>query len=502
MRLHALMRPSRGALVLSASLAVSLAICPGRGDAADAPAPARQMPGTPTSDQLRVHTVADQLIGFLSQAVEWVDQPSTRAPLGSIRPRIQAAVLAHPEVRLASEQRVTAGYASREAFAGYLPQVSGSTDTGRRRFDAVNKPWIAVPAHEDNSRSASITARQLIYDFGAVSGRVDAQGAREVASEAKTEGRRSEITLKAITVWHEIFRARQMLKLSEVNRLSRQQILNFIEEREQLGGSSKSDVLRARARLSDAQSALVAAENRLLSAEASYRETFNASPPAEVPLPEAVAVDLARFTDTDSLIRHNALFAEALAQSEALSFDAKSAGAAMMPSLHFELSATRRDLGSLGIPGSDRTAGVVIRHNFYSGGAEAARKSQAEQKAVESRLELESLRRQLERAIGQTLADARNSDASVAARKEAVQVAALAFDSVREQFAFRRGTLLDLLRAQEDLYLAGRDLIDGVVDHALARHRLLHLAMELTPLFELGAPAQIPNEPGAPPPKN
>ena len=60
----------------------------------------------------------------------------------------------------------------------------------------------------------------------------------------------------------------------------------------------------------------------------------------------------------------------------------------------------------------------------------------------------------------------------------------------REQVAFRRGTLLDLLRAQEELYIAGHDLIDGVVDHALARHRLLHLAMELTPLFDIGAAAR------------
>ena len=490
MRLRLIRRPLRGALVVCASLAVF----PGTVSAAGERTPANPMPGTSTSDQLRVYDVADQLIGFLGQAVEWADKPSTRVPLASVRPRIQAAVLAHPEVRLAAEQRLTAGYASREAFAGYLPQVSANMDGTRRQYDEVNKPWLVVPAHDDNSRSVGLTARQLLYDFGAVSGRVDAQGAREAASAARSEARRSEITLKAITVWHEMFRARQMLRLSEVNRLSRQQILNFIEEREQLGGSSKSDVLRARARLSDAQSALVAAENRLTVTAALYQETFNTPPPADLPLPEAVTIDLARFADMETLVLRNALYAEALAQSQAAGFDAKSAAAAMLPSLHFEVSATRRDIGGIGIPGVDKTAGVVVRHNFYSGGAEAARRSQAEQKAVESRLELENLRRQLERAISQTVADTRNSNASVAARKEAVQVAALAFDSVREQFAFRRGTLLDLLRAQEDLYLAGRDLIDGVVEHALARHRLLHLAMELTPLFEIGAPAPPPKD--------
>ena len=475
-------RPSRGTLAFS----IAIALMQGVVWAADIPAPIKPVPVTSTSDQLRVHTVADQLIGFLGEAVEWVDHISTRASLASVRPRIQAAVLAHPEVRLAAEQRLTAGYASREAFAGYLPQVSANVDNSRRQYDAVSKPWVSVPAHDDNSRSVGVTARQLLYDFGAVSSRFSAYSARETASEAKSETRRSEITLRAITVWHEVFRARQMLKLSEVNRLSRQQILNFIEEREQLGGSSKSDVLRARARLSDAQSTLVAAETRLASAEATYRETFEAAPPAAVALPETIRLDLAHFADIQSLIDRNAAYTEALAQSEAAAFDAKSATAAMLPSFNFEVSTTRRDMSGPGLPGVDTVAGVVMRHNFYTGGAETARRNQSQQKALEARLEMDNLRRQLERTISQTIADARNSDASVAARKEAVQVAALAFDSVREQFAFRRGTLLDLLRAQEDLYLAGRDLIDGVVDQALSRHRLLHLSMELTALFEIG----------------
>jgi outer membrane protein TolC len=86
------------------------------------------------------------------------------------------------------------------------------------------------------------------------------------------------------------------------------------------------------------------------------------------------------------------------------------------------------------------------------------------------------------------MADVNNSAAAVAARKEAAQVAAVALEAVREQFAFRRGTLLDLLRAQEELYAAGRDLIDGIVDESLVRYRLLDLAMELTPLFGIPLP--------------
>jgi adhesin transport system outer membrane protein len=137
---------------------------------------------------------------------------------------------------------------------------------------------------------------------------------------------------------------------------------------------------------------------------------------------------------------------------------------------------------------------VGVRHNLYAGGAEAARQRQAEQRVTESLLGQDNLLRQIERASSQALSDVNNSTAALNARKEAVQVAALALEAVREQFSFRRGTLLDLLRSQEELYIAGRDLVDGLVDHSLSRYRLLHLADELTPLFNLPAQTPVPRD--------
>jgi hypothetical protein len=42
---------------------------------------------------------------------------------------------------------------------------------------------------------------------------------------------------------------------------------------------------------------------------------------------------------------------------------------------------------------------------------------------------------------------------------------------------------LDLLRAQEDLFVVGRDLIDTLTDRATARFRLLHLTADLVPVM-------------------
>ena len=485
MPLLSVSHPRKGVFLLSAMCMALGVIAPNTIHAAESQPEVKPGKIASTFEQLRVTDVADQLIRYLEKAVEWVDKPETRVSAQSLAPKIRAVVLAHPEVRLSREQRATATMATREAFAGFLPQVSGNVETGKRHYDLVNTPWNFSPAHEDNSKALALSARQLIYDFGAVGGQVDARTALEKAADARWEQKSSELTLRALTSWLELFRGQQIVAVSQMNVLSRKQILSFIEEREQLGGSAQSDVLRARARLADAKVASVAAQTRLTAAEAVYREIFDETPPPQLAIPEVAPLAMAHYANLTDLFLHSAQLAEARAQTQAAGFEAKSAAAALLPSIHLDVTSRRRDIGGEGVPGSDWTAGITFKQNLYSGGSELARKQQAAQKAVESQLTEDNLKRQLERALAQSVADVNSSTAAVAARKEAAQVAAVALEAVREQFAFRRGSLLDLLRAQEELYIAGRDLIDGIVDHALVRYRLLHLATELTPMFDI-----------------
>jgi outer membrane protein len=363
----------------------------------------------------------------------------------------------------------------------------------------------------------SLNARQLVWDFGATGFQVDSRLAQELSVQARAQAKRSELTLRALNAWLDLFRAQQLVQAGRMNVLSREQILDFIKEREQLGASAMSDVLRAQARLADAQAAAVAAANRLAAAEAVWREFFDSEPPADPALPvvpdlpdapsdalastavatiaasppaaPATPVGLdaqapARWADASPIL------AEARRQAEAAQAEARAAAAAVLPSVSFDVSVRRRDLGSGNTPGTDWNAGLSVSQSLFNGGAATARAQQAQQRAREAQLAETNLRRQLERALAQTLSDVRNSTTAVKARKDAAQVAAVALEAVREQFAFRRGSLLDLLRAQEELHQATRDLIDSVVDQTLARYRLLHLASDLAPRF--GVPVDAP----------
>jgi outer membrane protein TolC len=276
-----------------------------RAQTAPPPAALTPPPGAlpQTFEQLRVNTVADQLIRYLGQVVRWVDAPDTRAPTSALSASVLAAVERHPEARIATEQRTGAAYGTREAQAGWLPQVSAGVEGGRRSNDAVFRPGISsVPAYDDNSKAVTLSARQLVWDFGAVNHQIDSRLAVEMSVQARAQAKRSELTLRALSAWLELFRTREALAASQMNVLSRQQILRFIEERTELGASSASDVLRARARLADAQAAEVATRNQLSAAEAVYLEFFDQAAPGQLVLPEVPVLDAARLADLASLV--------------------------------------------------------------------------------------------------------------------------------------------------------------------------------------------------------
>lgn len=481
----------RTRLVLAACAAYGLCVWA----QAQTPRAATPPPGPlpQTFEQLRVNSLGDQLIRYLGQLVRWVDVPDTRAPAAALALSIQAAVDRHPEARIAAEQRTGAAYGTREARAGWLPQVSAGVEGGRRSNDAVFRPGISsVPAYDDNSKAVSLSARQLVWDFGAVNHQIDGRLAAELSVQARAQAKRSELTLRALNAWVEVFRARQALAASEMNVLSREQILRFVQERADLGASSTSDVLRARARLADAQAAGVAARSQLSAAEAVYVEFFDAAPPEGIALPEVPVLEVSRLAQLAPIVDASPLVAEARRQAEAAAADARAAEAAVLPAVSFDLSVRRRDLGSPATPGTDWSAGLAVRQNVFNGGADQARAQQAAQRAREARLSETNLRRQLERALSQSAADVQNSNTAVQARKEAAQVAAVALEAVREQFAFRRGSLLDLLRAQEELHQAVRDLVDAVANQTVSRYRFLHLAAELGPTFGVAVDAPAP----------
>ena len=136
-------------------------------------------------------------------------------------------------------------------------------------------------------------------------------------------------------------------------------------------------------------------------------------------------------------------------------------------------------------PSASSSVLVQLSIPFYNGGSDTAKKQDAKLKAMQSELEFQAAMRTFEKSLRQSQAEVLNSEDILASRAVSVRSAIASMRAVREQFAFNKGSLLDVISMQDSLFQAGRDMIDAQADRHLARYRLVHLTSELQKVFQL-----------------
>ena len=435
---------------------------------------------TPANLVLPANNLGEAQIDFLLKAVQDLSRPNRGLPIDIFRERVLTAVQVHPDVLATRASYAGALESTRELGAAKLPQISARADTTGQKLD--RSTITGNPERRYETGGVAVTLTQNVYDFGVIDTSVQAGQERSAATLARLDGRRDEVSLRAVQTWHEVIRARRLLAQMRLNLQSMESIVSYLNRRYDLGGGPISDVWRAQSRLADAKASLASAQTRVRNAEAGYREVFDANP-GTLEMPVLPTLDRqAIAADPLPLVRDYPAVRSAEASRRAAEQELDLTLRRERPNLGFEMSAQRRDMIGKGVPGTDLTAALVLRYSFYSGGADQARAAQAAHRAVEAAEQVRGITVQVERALAQALANEDNVASVLSARREGVSLAVQALRAVREQFANRRGSLLDLLNAQETLHAAGIGLTEAEIDEALARWQVLYYSTAYWPL--------------------
>lgn len=407
------------------------------------------------------------------------------AQLEAFRGTIVDAAIRHPDVKAARSARRANQYAVRESRAGWYPQVSTQLSNGKVNNDPSS--LTGTPARSYNNASFNVTVRQLVYDFGATNSLIDAANAKDQQSLYRQFASESDVALKALQAYHELVRALRQFELAQKNEDARRSILSLVQQRQEIGGGTLSDVVRAQSRLAEATANVTTYRKNLGSVQAAYREYFgdkigevrSDSPVFDINAAGDLMSELGLAGQVGWKVR---LAQASLTVAQA---DAKNARAKSFASINLEMSSTRRDWVAPGTPGTDRAISLVAKQALYTGGADSARIDQAAQKLLQSQEELQAAELEYKRQIDQLVLETQSAEPLLVSRRMAASLAADSLRMVREQYAYRRGTLLDLLTAQETLYFSGRDLIDAEIDKALVSYKLLSSAALLNQFLGL-----------------
>ena len=439
---------------------------------------------TAVQDFVAESTASDPLIFSIDFMVAEITKGISGRAEAEFKKAVMHAVATHPSLKSSAMDKAYSSAVVDEAFAPMLPTVSGVGDFGARSYglNASNSSQVT----RSNGFNAGLSLRQLIYDFGATQASYNAAQARQQQAEAEFSAARADLALRAVSVYVDVLRARSHRILAEQNRNAREALLQQIRGRLTAGGSSEADVVRTEARYLDALANLSAMASRQSTAEGVFNEVFGRPAPEILPIPADPKISGAN-RSVEELLRQfpaaNAKEAARLAGER----DAEASKARGLPSVSAQVSHTRRaePVYNGATNGSDTTALLVMKYDFYSGGADKARAQQGAFKAARAAFEFDLIARQFERSLAEIRSQVKNGDEVKQARIKAAKASASSMRSINEQFKFNRGSLLDVLKTQEEVYSSGKELVDAVADQIIAKYRLMHLVSQIDVFFGL-----------------
>jgi adhesin transport system outer membrane protein len=395
----------------------------------------------------------------------------------SLQEAVSMAISTNPSVGEVSNDRRAIDQELRQGRALYYPQVDARAATGVEWSDNAT---TNADTHPGNSRTlwrneGSLTLSQLIFDGFFAESEVERQTSR-VKSAAYRVQESAEFTgLDATEAYLDTQRHRERVELAANNVAVHRGRLGQVQQRAQAGGGNIADVRQAEARLANAESTLVEVQGNLQDAESNFIKVVGQAPdtlddvaipvdamPADVDAAITAAVEA---SPTVAFARQDIKTAEA---------DVKQQEASLYPDIRLELSTSVND----NVDGRtdteyDATALVVLRYNLYRGGADTARIREFKWRQAEAIDAMHTQERKVsdDARVSWTAIDVSHSNVEILQREVDAQAKTVAV--YKQQFEIGQRGLLDLLDADNDLYLSSDNLITARYAEVFANFRLL-----------------------------
>ncbi len=429
-----------------------------------------------------------QGVGASSIAVLPITADSIEARNRAFRERVARAVERHPALAGADNRRAEDAESVKEAKSALYPQISMRIGGGR----SVVTPSDSYGTSAHGRTDLVLTARQLIYDFGATFGRIDASQFEERARGFDVLITAKQITLDALGAYLRVITLRDQVALAEKNVAKHEDIASMVVVRIEAKVAPASDMDQVNSRLATAESMLSAFIGDRARAEAVFIELFDEDAgPVLFPV-----VDLALPLNNDETLITAVAAHPRMKMHDMQVWAAKrmidAAWSDKLPRLMLEADVTRYDIDpSFSSSGGDngKPYGAVVRLNvvydLFDGGSRKARENKAKFRAAKVRYDRDVFQRELSRQIRYAYAAVVSNEGSLKALKLSVQAGKGTVYAYDRKYRIGRVSLIDLLDAQADLYQAASNFNGGRLELLLAKFGVLTLTGSLLNYFDV-----------------
>lgn len=411
----------------------------------------------------------------------------------SLREAVAVGISTNPEYGVVAASRRATDEELEQGEALFLPSVDLNGEIGFEHTDDVGTR-SGSGDNEENlvRRDVGITLTQMLFDGWESHYEVKRQQARVISSAERVRETAELIGLSIVESYLEVLRQRQLLLIARENVADHINILEQIQDGVKAGRSTRADGEQAKARLAAARATESSTLEALRIAQAQYRrEVGDAAGDLQLPVIPFESLQEDVDQEVQKALAHSPTLDIFTSDIEVAYAEAQGTKSTQYPQLDLRLNArTGSDIGGVDDEDSSASALVVLNWNLYRGGADVARAREfvhRHQQSKESRAEAS---RAVENDVRQTWAS------MISSGERAAQFASQAAANVevvkayKDQFNIDRRTLLDVLDAQNELFVSSSNTVNSEFLEMLAVYRLLALKGHLLPSLGLEYPRE------------
>jgi adhesin transport system outer membrane protein len=422
----------------------------------------------------------------------------TGAGAATLEDSVRATLATNPDIGVVQADREAIDQELRQARAQYLPSIDLRGAVGPEYTNSPGTRRRATrPPGGDSATTlmryeSQITLSQLLFDGFATQSEIARQISRIDSAAFRVQEAAEFTALDAIEAHLEVLRNQILVVLARENLAEHRRILGLVRELEGEGAGSIADLRQTEARIAAAQSSLATALGNLRDAEALYIAVVGTPPEAlQDPVVPFPAVPESQEAAAAEAMVNSPTVMIATADIDVAEAELRGSRAGNYPRFDLELGAAANE-NIDGVKGGDVEAQalLVVRYNLFRGGADVAREREAFARLREARQGL----RQVQRDAAEEARIAYNALQTARARLEALRAAVEAQRATRDvyaqQFDLGQRSLLDLLDAENELFIARSNLVTAQFTEIFGVYRVLAVTGDLLMALDIDRPKE------------
>lgn len=413
----------------------------------------------------------------------------------SLEQAVANALDTHPSIQERYARFQSVDRDQRAATADYLPQLSVRAQVGEEWTKYRTGNEIDQQLTQDE---VGVRLSQLIFDGFGTSANIKRLGREAEAERLALISASEDLALDVAKAYLETRKAEEILTLTLKHVQDHEDILSFVTGRSERGLASESDVAQVAARLADARSSMLAAQNNLQDQRTQLRSLVGVEVEDLVdPVPDTDLLPKSLSAALGNAVNSHPELDAAKADIEAAEQEVRVNKAGYWPRLSIEADAVKgNDVG--GYEGRDEDARVllVMEYDLYAGGRDSARSASSQWRLHEAKAVSQSTRRQIEDEVDLAWRSNQVLGQQKEILKVSVDAATAAERGYLRQYELGRRSLLDVLNAKVEVFLARRSYLTADYDQMIASYRVLNATGRLNYALRVAYPEGFTLEEG------